>query len=266
MIVPNPNFPTPVWWEAWDGTAPVAATEFHTPDTTQARIDIAERNLGIRAGIAHENFAQKDTLFPTPTTEVGVEQTRGMRVSDGVNVFETNLFDLVGRTGWTLNWATLNAICGGAFGGYIFELTATVKDALTQYKNCFVRDMPSLPPNPTSNFTPVEQYNRFGEIEYCFCSLESCAAHNNLTVAQLRRKLDVWVADSRIQFRLGCPQQPQTTITFPLVQFAVDNKPINQFNTYAEAAQLLECGVSTIHRWVETGETDRFGCFWRKTN
>lgn len=268
--VPNPNFPTPVWWSDWNSSAPVAASQFMLPDTLEQRKDIAERNLYIRVGIARDNFLHKDELFPVPSTEVEVEEVRGIRVCDGTNTYETNLGELMQQTHWTLNWYVLRAICDGAYGGYVFELSDAAKDALNAYLACFARD--TRDPNTcitsfaASDFLPIEQYNRFGEIEFCFGSLQSAVTHTNLSAFVLRRKIDIWDSTTRSQYRFACPQTPATTSlssVFPICQWR-ENTPINYFATYAEAASVLGCGTSTISRWCATGTTDIFGCTWTR--
>ena len=256
------------WWTDWTANTnptPVAAKQ--APDTREElRNEIYVRNLGIRVGIARDTFLHQDELFDHPFTEVDAGKPIGIRFDDGTNVMDCGLWEFIHTTHLTLNWHNIDHMLRGHLLGYNIELSDAARDALEEYRTLF-RETANIPSMEyvAGKTIPIEQYNRFGEIECVYPNARTAAKVNNLTMQQLVLKLHSWDDNSRIQFRYARQADiPQTDkIFFPLEQW-MDGTLVNKFTTLQEASAALGYSKSVIGRWSLSGEVDNFGCTWKR--
>lgn len=245
------------WWTIWVSENNPTTVARNRVDS-ELRQQIYAENYGIRIGIARSLNENQKLVF-AHTQEPEVAATEGIRIGDGVNVLDGNFIDLIETTHLTITKRVLCAILDGCYGHYTFELSDAAKQAFSRYLQQFSEyEVPQQFVRGAIN--PVEQYNRFDEIEALYPNLETAAKAQSISNAQMLRKLNVFDADSRTQFRYALPQQSTKNHT-PLEQWK-DGEIVNKFTTLEEAAKLLGVGKSTVSRWVISGQEDNFGCTW----
>lgn len=245
------------WWTKWVTTNNPANIERNRVDQ-ELRQQIYAENYGIRIGIAR-SLNENQRLVFAHTREPEVAATEGIRIGDGCNEIDGNFVDLIDTTHLIITKQVLQDILNGHCGNYSFELSDAAKRAFSHYLELFADyNVPQQFVRGIIN--PIEQFNRFDEIEVLYPNIETAAKVQHIGIAEMRRKLFSFDADSRTQFRYVFPQQPSKNFT-PLEQWK-DGEIVNKFATLEEAAKLLGVGKSTISRWVTKGQEDNFGCTW----
>lgn len=256
------------WWDNWTAEPTPSSTYYNKIEessTLELRQDIYERNYGIRVGIARDNWQHQDELFDHPTTEVPETGVRGIRIDDGINIWETSLWELIDELHVCLNYTSLRAMLDGTW--LSCKLGDAAKDALKQYLSLFAlsSSFPSVE-YVTGKTIPIEEYNRFGEIIMLYPNAATAAKAYGLTPKTMRAKLCSWDDSSRTQFRYARTTDAVSTNaekTYPIEQ-TDGHEVINRFATLEEAASILGYSKSVIGRWVQSGEEDNFGYFWRR--
>lgn len=255
------------WWTDWiTDDAVTTSIDAEKGATTELRQEIYERNYGIRVGIARDNWEHQNELFARPTTEVPIWEPAGIRVDDGTNILDMDLWSLIDRMHITLNWCAIRYIIAGKYDTYSFQLSSVALRALSDYEGYFEELwQPPQVEYVAGKTIPIEQYNRFGEIQYVYPNLKTAAKANNLTMQKLLLKLNSWDDNSRVQFRYARDEdRPNTTkVFFPLEQYK-DGVLINRFTTLQEASAALGYSKSVIGRWTQTNDLDNFGCSWKR--
>lgn len=256
------------WWTDWTSTPtdPLEPQWTNSDTNDELRHEIYVRNFGIRAGIARDTFLHQDKLFSKPLLDVAYADPLGMRVDDGINVMDCGLWDFLDTSHLTLNWHNIDHLLRGHLLGYSIQLSDVARQALEEYKDLF-RQTITIPSVDyvAGKTVPIEQYNRFGEIEFVYPNLKTAAKANNMTMQTLILKLHSWDDNSRIQFRYARKDDiPHTDkIFFPLEQW-MDGELVNRFTTLQQASAALGYSKSVIGRWTQTGEQDNFGCIWKR--
>lgn len=115
---------------------------------------------------------------------------------------------------------------------------------------------------------PVEQYDKFMQLEHIFHSISSAAKAASVTTSRITKAIqNMECLDKHYYKWFYAPEDKDIRPTKDkIAQIDTNDKIINKFKTITEAAKELGLSRNMISKSIHTGEPDKYGYRWIKLN